>query len=104
MIKNINYISIFQIFLILGIVSIVSLCPTLGFGAGDPLVTLNTNLEKSISTFQLVALSIAGVAFIGLVLMGMFTQFNTMKLIQIGAGVFMISVAIMIVDWIASWK
>lgn len=100
MVKNINYATIFQIFLILGI---VFLYPSLGFSAGDPLQTLNTNLKTSVATFQMTALIIAGVAFIVTALMGMVGRLDTSKMLIIFAAIVLIAGAVLFVDWAKGW-
>jgi hypothetical protein len=100
MLNNKNFITIFQVFLVLGLVALI---PSLGFSAGDPLKMVNDNLEKGVTTFQLIALSIAGVSLVVTGVAGAFGRLDSNKMIQIFVAIIVIAGAVLFVNWIAGW-
>ncbi|MDR0484289.1 MAG: TrbC/VirB2 family protein [Alphaproteobacteria bacterium] len=96
---NSKTLSLLQFLLIIGL---AMLYPSLGFSAGsDPLNLVNDNLSKGVSTFQLIALTIAGVALIVTALAGAFGRLDVNRMLQIFAAIILIAGATMFISWIA---
>jgi hypothetical protein len=100
MLNNKKFITIFQVFLVLGL---VALYPSLGFSAGDPLAMVEKNVKDGITTFQLIALSIAGLSLVITGVAGAFGRLDTNKMLGIFVAIIVIAGAVLFVNWIAGW-
>ncbi len=100
MLNNKKFITIFQVFLVLGL---ITLYPSLGFSAGDPLAMVEKNVKDGITTFQLIALSIAGLSLVITGVAGAFGRLDTNKMLGIFVAIIVIAGAVLFVDWISGW-
>lgn len=71
--------------------------------AAEPLHLIDKNLKESMSTFQTIALSITGIALVGVAVAGAFTQLNKAVLLNIFFIIILIAGATLFVDWIAGF-
>jgi len=89
-------ITMLHLFLMLSI----AMYPNLGFSANDPLVLVKTAVDSSVSTFQLICLSVAGFALILTALGGAFGRLDVNRMLQIFSAIIIIAGSVLIVDFI----
>lgn len=97
--NNTRIINIVKLFVFL----VVLAYPGLGYSAGDPLKLINDGIKGGVSTFQVIALSIAGLALIVTALGGAFGRLDINRMLQLFSAIIIIAGAVLLVDWISGF-